>query len=59
MTKAVLPYFRERRAGHIIQVTSIGAASGRLGAHLTLRRSSESKASRNRYPRRSDLLGLR
>src|SRR5712664_1798832 len=23
MTKAVLPYFRERRAGHIIQVTSI------------------------------------
>jgi NAD(P)-dependent dehydrogenase (short-subunit alcohol dehydrogenase family) len=24
MTKAVLPYFRERRAGHIIQVTSIG-----------------------------------
>ena len=28
MTKAVLPYFRERRAGHIIQVTSI---SGRVG----------------------------
>jgi NAD(P)-dependent dehydrogenase (short-subunit alcohol dehydrogenase family) len=28
MTKAVLPYFRERRAGHIIQVTSI---AGRLG----------------------------
>jgi NAD(P)-dependent dehydrogenase (short-subunit alcohol dehydrogenase family) len=28
MTKAVLPYFRERRAGHIIQVTSI---SGRIG----------------------------
>jgi NAD(P)-dependent dehydrogenase (short-subunit alcohol dehydrogenase family) len=28
MTKAVLPYFRERRAGHIVQVTSI---AGRLG----------------------------
>jgi NAD(P)-dependent dehydrogenase (short-subunit alcohol dehydrogenase family) len=28
MTKAVLPYFRERRGGHIIQVTSI---AGRLG----------------------------
>jgi len=28
MTKAVLPYFRERRAGHIIQVASIG---GRIG----------------------------
>jgi NAD(P)-dependent dehydrogenase (short-subunit alcohol dehydrogenase family) len=28
MTKAVLPYFRDRRAGHIIQVTSI---AGRIG----------------------------
>ena len=28
MTKAVIPYFRERRAGHIVQVTSI---AGRLG----------------------------
>ena len=28
MTKAVLPYFRERRAGHIVQGTSI---SGRIG----------------------------
>jgi NAD(P)-dependent dehydrogenase (short-subunit alcohol dehydrogenase family) len=28
MTKAVLPYFRERRAGHVIQVTSI---AGRIG----------------------------
>jgi len=28
MTKAVLPYFRERRAGYIVQVTSI---AGRLG----------------------------
>src|SRR6201998_2760859 len=28
MTKAVLPYFRERRTGHIIQVTSI---AGRIG----------------------------
>ena len=31
MTKAVLPYFRERRAGHIIQVTSIGGRIGPLG----------------------------
>jgi NAD(P)-dependent dehydrogenase (short-subunit alcohol dehydrogenase family) len=28
MTKAVLPYFRERRAGHIMQVTSV---AGRIG----------------------------
>src|ERR1700759_3003863 len=28
MTKAALPYFRERRAGHIIQITSI---AGRIG----------------------------
>jgi NAD(P)-dependent dehydrogenase (short-subunit alcohol dehydrogenase family) len=28
MTKTVLPYFRERRAGHIIQISSIG---GRVG----------------------------
>ena len=28
MTKAVLPYFRERRAGHLIQITSI---AGRIG----------------------------
>jgi short-subunit dehydrogenase len=28
MTKAVLPYFRERKAGHIIQVTSM---AGRIG----------------------------
>jgi NAD(P)-dependent dehydrogenase (short-subunit alcohol dehydrogenase family) len=28
MTKAVLPYFRERRGGHIIQISSIG---GRVG----------------------------
>ena len=28
MTKAVLPYFRKRRAGHIVQVTSI---AGRIG----------------------------
>jgi NAD(P)-dependent dehydrogenase (short-subunit alcohol dehydrogenase family) len=28
MTKAVLPYFRERKAGHVIQITSI---AGRIG----------------------------
>jgi NAD(P)-dependent dehydrogenase (short-subunit alcohol dehydrogenase family) len=31
MTKAVLPYFRERGAGHIIQVTSIGGRIGPIG----------------------------
>jgi NAD(P)-dependent dehydrogenase (short-subunit alcohol dehydrogenase family) len=31
MTKATLPYFRERRAGHIIQVTSIGGRIGPTG----------------------------
>jgi NAD(P)-dependent dehydrogenase (short-subunit alcohol dehydrogenase family) len=31
MTKAVLPYFRERRAGHIIQVTSIAGRIGPVG----------------------------
>src|SRR5690242_4419063 len=31
MTKAVLPYFRERRAGHIIQVTSIAGRIGPIG----------------------------
>ena len=31
MTKAVLPYFRERRAGHIIQISSIGGRVGPTG----------------------------
>jgi len=31
MTKAALPYFREQRAGHIIQVTSIGGRIGPVG----------------------------
>ncbi|HXM02206.1 MAG TPA: oxidoreductase [Chthoniobacterales bacterium] len=31
MTKAVLPYFRKRRAGYIIQVTSIAGRLGPLG----------------------------
>lgn len=31
LTKAVLPYFRERVAGHIIQVTSIAARIGPIG----------------------------
>ena len=31
MTKAVLPYFRERGAGHIIQVTSVGGRIGPVG----------------------------
>jgi len=31
MTKAVLPYFRERRADHLIQVTSIGGRIGPVG----------------------------
>jgi NAD(P)-dependent dehydrogenase (short-subunit alcohol dehydrogenase family) len=31
MTKAVLPYFRERGAGHIVQVASIGGRIGPIG----------------------------
>jgi NAD(P)-dependent dehydrogenase (short-subunit alcohol dehydrogenase family) len=31
MTKAVLPYFRERGSGHIIQVSSIGGRIGPIG----------------------------
>ena len=31
MTKAVLPYFRERRAGHFIQISSIGGRVGPTG----------------------------
>ena len=31
MTKAALPFFRERRAGHIIQVTSIAGRIGPIG----------------------------
>jgi NAD(P)-dependent dehydrogenase (short-subunit alcohol dehydrogenase family) len=31
MTKAVLPYFRERGAGHIVQVASIGGRIGPMG----------------------------
>lgn len=31
MTKAALPYFRERRAGYIIQITSIAGRLGPLG----------------------------
>lgn len=31
LTKAVLPYFRERRAGHIIQVSSIAGRLGPIG----------------------------
>jgi NAD(P)-dependent dehydrogenase (short-subunit alcohol dehydrogenase family) len=31
LTKAILPYFRERRAGHIVQITSIGGRIGPVG----------------------------
>ena len=31
MTKAVLPYFRERRSGHVIQISSIGGRVGPTG----------------------------
>jgi NAD(P)-dependent dehydrogenase (short-subunit alcohol dehydrogenase family) len=31
MTKAVLPYFRERGAGHIVQISSIGGRVGPVG----------------------------
>ncbi|WP_222439718.1 SDR family NAD(P)-dependent oxidoreductase [Alloacidobacterium dinghuense] len=31
MTKAVLPYFRERKAGRIFQISSIGGRIGPIG----------------------------
>lgn len=31
MTKAVLPYLRERRSGHVIQISSIGGRVGPMG----------------------------
>ena len=31
LTKAVLPYFRQRGAGHIMQITSIGGRIGPIG----------------------------
>jgi NAD(P)-dependent dehydrogenase (short-subunit alcohol dehydrogenase family) len=31
MTKAVLPYFRERASGHVIQISSIGGRVGPMG----------------------------
>lgn len=31
MTKAVLPYFRERSSGHVIQISSIGGRVGPIG----------------------------
>jgi len=31
MTKAVLPYFRERASGHVIQISSIGGRVGPIG----------------------------
>jgi NAD(P)-dependent dehydrogenase (short-subunit alcohol dehydrogenase family) len=48
MTKAVLPYFRERRAGHIIQVTSISGRIGPAGRHRTRPRSLELRVFPNR-----------
>ena len=38
MTKAVLPYFRERRAGHLVQVTSISGRVGPAGRAHPMRR---------------------
>jgi NAD(P)-dependent dehydrogenase (short-subunit alcohol dehydrogenase family) len=54
MTKAVLPHLRERRAGHIIQVSSIGGRIDRWGAQPTRPRNLVSRASRNHFRRKSD-----
>src|SRR5260370_3603376 len=52
MTKAVLPYFRDRRAGHIIQVTSIAGRIGPAGRAPYAAASSGWRASRSRCPKR-------
>src|SRR5882762_4676856 len=55
MTKAVLPYFRERRAGHIIQVTSI---AGRIGpAGRAPYAAAKLKASKSRAAKRPTFRG--
>lgn len=52
MTKAALPYFRERRAGHIIQITSTADGSLRSGAQHMQRQSLASKVSRSHCTKR-------
>ena len=54
MTKAVLHHFRERRARKIILVSSIGGRIGPMGAQPTRPRNLVSRASRNRFRRKSD-----
>jgi len=54
MTKAVLPYFRERRAGHIIQVTSIAGRIGPAGRAPYAAAKFGLRVSRSRCSKRSD-----
>src|SRR5437868_15370172 len=55
MTKAVLPYFRERKAGHIIQITSIAGRVGPIGRAPYAAAKLASRASRNHCTKKWDL----
>jgi NAD(P)-dependent dehydrogenase (short-subunit alcohol dehydrogenase family) len=59
MTKAVLPYFRERRAGHIVQQHLSQDASDRPGARPMRQRNSLLRDSPSRSPKRLDRSALR
>jgi NAD(P)-dependent dehydrogenase (short-subunit alcohol dehydrogenase family) len=53
ITQAALPYLREQRSGHIIQVSSIGGISAFANVGIYQGRSGDSKASPRRWPTRS------
>ena len=50
--QTVLPYMRSRRAGHIVNITSMGGLTAFPASESTTAASTRSKASRRRWPRR-------